>query len=88
MKIFNGKSGSAYWGVYTLIWAFILTLLFIIFNQILKVYIYPSTEIITSGNTTSALTWISFWNITPYILIFIIGLFLYMKLTQRDTQGE
>lgn len=88
-KMFSNKSGSSYWFIYTLIFAFVLVILYIIFNQTLKVYIYPTTQMLTGGDTTKADNWLSMWDWMPFIILLIIGLFLFFKLTQRDTQtGE
>lgn len=82
------KSGSAYWFIYALIFAFALTILYIIFSQILNVYIYPTSVELTGGDMTEPTKWLGFWGFVPYIILVIIGLFLFFKLTQRDTQGE
>lgn len=87
-KIHINKSGSAYWFIYAIIFAFALAILYIIFGQILNVYIYPTSEYLTGGDMSKPDKWLSFWDFTPYIIILIIGLFLFFKLTQRDTQGE
>jgi hypothetical protein len=83
-----GRSGSSYWFIYSLAFLFILTILYIIFGEILHVYIYPTTMDLTGGQTVSADKWLGFWGFTPYIILLVIGLFLFFKLTQRDTQGE
>lgn len=83
-----GKRGSAYWFIYALMFGFALTMLYIIFGQILHVYVYPTTVELTSGNTSLADKWLGFWAFTPYIIVLIVGLFLFFKLTQRDTTSE
>ena len=86
-RIWNSRVGSAYWFIYVLAFALILGLLFIIFNQILNVYLYPTTLMITGGNTTDPDKWLGYWGMMPYIIILIIGLFLFFRLTQSST-GE
>lgn len=76
---------SAFWFVYAMIFLFVITILYIIFGQILKVYLYPTTLQLTGGVTTEPDKWLSFWGFTPYIIILVIGLFLFFKLTQKDT---
>jgi hypothetical protein len=82
------KKASAYWFIYALIFAFALTILYIIFGQILNVYIYPTSVELTGGHMEEPTKWLGFWGFVPYIILVIIGLFLFFKLTQRDTQGE
>jgi len=82
------KVGSAYWFIYAMIFAFALTILYIIFGQILNVYIYPTSLELTGGDMTEPTRWLGFWGFVPYIILVIIGLFLFFKLTQKDTQGE
>jgi multidrug efflux pump subunit AcrB len=79
------RKGSAFYFIYAMAFLFVLTILYIIFGQVLKVYIYPTTVQLTGGDMTQPTKWLSFWNFTPYIIILIIGLFLFFKLTQRDT---
>lgn len=87
LNILN-KKASSYWFIYSMAFLFCLTILYIIFGQVLKVYIYPTTVYLTNGTTTEADKWLGFWDFTPYIILLIIGLFLFFKLTQRDTQNE
>jgi uncharacterized BrkB/YihY/UPF0761 family membrane protein len=90
MKTFNemlkSKTGSSYWFLYTLAFAFVIGILFIIFNQTLLVYIYPTTMYLTnvSGTpqTQEADKWLGFWGLVPFIIIFVIGIFLFFRLTQ------
>lgn len=87
-KISIGRKGSAYWYVYALIFLFALLILYIIFGQVLQVYLYPTSLELTGGNMTEPDKYLRFWGFTPYIIVLVIILFLFFKLTQRDTQGE
>lgn len=89
MKLFNGnRRGSSYWFIYSLAFLFVLTILFIIFNQILNVNLYPISQDMTGGDMTEPTKWLSFWNFTPYILVIIIIMFIFFKLTSRESVGE
>ena len=84
--IFKGnKRGSSYWFIYTLAFAFVLAILYIIFGQILNVYIYPTTEYLSGGDTTEPDRWLSFWGWVPFMIVFIIATFMYFKLTQTPS---
>ena len=85
--MFSQKRASSYWFIYTLAFAFVLAILYIIFSQILHVYLYPTTQMLSNGNTTEPDKWLGFWGLVPYMIIFIIGLFMYFRLTQSST-GE
>jgi len=87
-KIIKNKVGSSYWFMYTLAFLFVLGVLYIVFNQTLQIYLYPTTQFLTNGVTTEADRWLGFWAFTPFIIIFIALIFLFFKLTQRDTTGE
>jgi len=87
-KLFSNHRASSYWFMYTLAFLFVLGVLYIIFNQTLQVYLYPTTEYLTGGDNTQPDRWLGFWALTPFILIFIGLIFLFFKLTQRDTTGE
>lgn len=86
-KILNNRKGSSYMFIYGLAFAFILALLFIVFNQILNVYLYPTTQFITGGDTSEPDNWLGFWGMVPYMIVFIIALFMYFRLTQSQA-GE
>jgi uncharacterized BrkB/YihY/UPF0761 family membrane protein len=89
MNLFKGnRKGSSYWFMYTLAFLFVLGVLYIIFNQTLQVYLYPTTQMLTHGDTTQPDRWLGFWRFTPLIMIVIALLFMFFKLTQRDTTGE
>lgn len=81
-RMTQNKSGSAYWMIYTMMFLFILSILYIIFGQILNVYIYPTTEYLSDGDTTAPDKFLSVWGWVPYMIVLIIGLFAYFKLTQ------
>ena len=86
--IFKGnKRGSSYWFIFTIAFAFVLTILYIIFGQILNVYLYPTSQYLSAGNTTTQDKWLGFWGMVPYMIIFIILAFLYFRLTQSQS-GE
>jgi len=87
-KLLNNNRGSSYWFMYVLLFGFVVTLLYIIFGQILHVYLYPTTIYLTGGDTTEPDRWLGFWGLVPFIIILIIGLFMFFRLTQRDTTGE
>ena len=85
--IFNNKRASAYWFIYVLAFAMLLILMFIIFNQTLQVYIYPTTQFLVNGTSTTtarADTFLGFWEAYPIIMIIIILFFLFLKSTQND----
>lgn len=84
-KLSNSKSGSSFWFIYVLAFVFVITILFIIFSQILKIYIYPTTVSLTNGNTADADRWLGFWDMLPYVIILIGVLFMFFRLTQRET---
>ena len=88
-QLLDSKRGSSYWFVYALLFGFALTLLFIIFNETLKVYIYPTTVMLTnvSGtpHTQNADQWLSYWDFMPFIIVLILGLFIFFRSTQSDT---
>lgn len=89
MKLFNklskNRRASAYWFIYTLLFAFALGVLYIIFNQILNVNLYPISSDMTGGNTVTQDKWIGFWNFTPWILVLLILVFIFVKFTQPET---
>lgn len=87
-RLLNNRVGSSYWFMYTLAFLFVIGILYIIFNETLHVYLYPTTELLTGGVTTAPDKWLGFWGFTPFIIIFIGLMFMFFKLTQRDTQGE
>jgi len=81
--------GSAFGFIYGLAFLLVLVILYIIFSQVLNVYIYPTTLELTGGEVTEPTKWLKFWDFTPYIILFVVGLFLFFRLTSRDTtQGE
>lgn len=82
-RLMNNRKGSSYWFIYALVFAFIIALLYIIFNQILNVYLYPTTQYLTGGVTTEPDKWLGYWGMMPYIIILVILAFLYFRLTQR-----
>jgi uncharacterized BrkB/YihY/UPF0761 family membrane protein len=84
-KLWKNKVGSTYWYIYTLAFLLVMGVLYIIFNQTLQVYLYPTTLYLTGGNTAEPDRWIGFWEMTPYIIVLIGIVFLFFKLTQRDT---
>lgn len=86
-RMMNNRKGSSYMFIYGLAFAFILALLYIVFNQILNVYLYPTTQFISGGDTAEADNWLGFWGMVPYMIVFIIALFMYFRLTQSQT-GE
>jgi uncharacterized BrkB/YihY/UPF0761 family membrane protein len=87
-KLFASKAGSSYWFMYTLLFIFATTLLYIIFSQILHAYLYPVTIQISGGQTAAADRWMGFWGFVPFIIVLILGLFIFFRLTQRDTMNE
>lgn len=87
-RITNNKIGSSYWFIYTLLFGFVITILFIIFDQTLKVYLYPTTLTLTGGVTTSADKWLSFWGLMPFMIVAILGIFMFFKLTSKDTEEQ
>jgi uncharacterized membrane protein YdjX (TVP38/TMEM64 family) len=92
MKKLNNK-GSAYWMLYSFAFGFLLIMMFMIFNQILQVYIYPTTQYLTTDlatTTARADKYLGFWELVPYILLFLVLLFLFIKSTQKTyvQQGE
>ena len=87
IQLWNNKKGSSYWFVYILAFAFILAILYIVFGQILNVYLYPTSSFISNGNMIEQNKWLRIWGWVPFMLTFIIITFLYMKLTQTSS-GE
>lgn len=91
-KMLGNRTGSSYWFIYSLAFLFVIGILYIVFNQTLLVYVYPTTQMLTnvSGieHTETADQWLGFWGLVPFILILIIGMFIFFKLTQRDSVGE
>ena len=85
----HSKSGSSYWLIYALLFGFALTFLFIIFNETLKVYIYPTTIMLTNASGTAQTSyadkWISYWDFMPFIIVLIVGIFIFFRTTQNDT---
>ena len=87
-RLLKSKKASSYWFMYTLAFLFVIGILFIIFDETLHVYLYPTTQMLTNNNTEEADRWLGFWGFTPFIIVFIGLLFMFFKLTQKDTQGE
>lgn len=82
--ILNNRKASSYWFIYILAFGFVLAILYIIFGQILNVYIYPTTEYLTGGDTTEPDRWLGFWGWVPFMIVFIIAIFMYFKLTSVE----
>lgn len=87
-RMLNDRTASAYWFIYALAFLFVITILFIVFNQTLRVYLYPTTIMLTEGDTAKPDKWLSFWEFTPYIIVLIVVMFIFFKLTQRESIGE
>lgn len=91
MNIFNKlgkrKDGSAYWFMYIMLFLFGLGIMYVIFNEILQIYLYPTTQFLTS-DTSKADRFLGFWQLTPFILIFLALLFLFLKSTSEEAQVQ
>lgn len=87
-KIIKNRKASSYWFIYSLAFLFVLTILMIIFGQILNVNLYPISQDLTGGDMTEPNKWLSFWNFTPYIIVLIVLVFIFFKLTSRESVGE
>jgi len=83
--LFRGKKASSYWFLYILAFTFVLAILWIIFNQILQVYIYPTTILLSNGDTSQPDRWLTFWNFMPWIIVLLILIFSFIKFTQPET---
>ena len=83
----RNRKGSAYWFIYAIAFAFILAILYIVFGQILNVYLYPTSEYLTGGNMTGPQKFLDTFGWVPYIIVLIIVVFLYFRLTQSPS-GE
>lgn len=83
-RLQKNRKGSAYWFLYVLIFGLIIALLFIIFNQILNIYLYPTTEYLTGGDTTEPDKWLGYWAMMPYIIVIVLLAFMYFKFTQQN----
>jgi hypothetical protein len=89
--LFN-KKASAFTFIYVISFAFLLIIMYIIFSQILNVYMYPTTEYLvnattalnTTVTTAKADKFLGYWDLTPYVLIFVMLLYLFIKSTQKD----
>jgi len=88
-KLLNNHRGSSFWFIYTLAFAFVLAILYVIFGQILHVYIYPTTEFLTGGGANMAEPdkWLTFWGWTPFMIVLIIAAFMFFRLTSTPS-GE
>lgn len=90
MNLSMNKKGASYWFIYALAFGFVLTILYIIFGQVLQEYLYPTTIIMTGGgaNMAEADKWLSFWAYVPFIIVLFVLLFMYFRMTQLGPQGE
>ena len=66
--------------------------MYIIFNQILNVYMYPTTQYLVNGTTAIGTTvttakadrYLGFWTYVPFILIFVLLLYLFIESTKKS----
>lgn len=86
-RLLNNTRGSSFWFIYTLAFAFVLAILYIIFGQILHVYIYPTTQFLTNGDTTAPDLWLTYWGWVPFMIVLIIAAFMFFRLTNTPS-GE
>lgn len=77
--LFKFKKGGAFNLIYGLFFLFALGLLFIVFNQINQNYLRPVLDNpalnFSQNSTAYADRYLSAWNMMPYVIIFIVGLF-------------
>lgn len=86
-KMINNKKASAYTFIYVLAFLFLLGIMFIIFNEILQVYMYPTSQYLAQDvatGTAKADKYLGFWQFAPFILVFVALLYLFLKSTQKD----
>jgi hypothetical protein len=90
-KLLSSKVASSYWFIYTLAFAFVLAILYVVFGQILTVYVYPTTIYLSnvSGtvDTVAPDKFLTVWGWVPYMIVLIILAFMYFRLTQSPS-GE
>lgn len=84
----NKNAGSSYWFIYVLIFGFVLAILLIVFSQVLKVYIYPITQTLTGGDTQQADKYMGFWDMMPWVIVVLLLLFMYVRMTQPETNEQ
>lgn len=81
------KKASSYWFIYVASFAFVLIIMYIIFNETLQVYMYPTTQYLTNGSTigtSRADTFLGFWQLVPFILIIISLFYLFIKSVSKE----
>lgn len=87
MNLKSSSRGSAYTFVYVIAFLFLLGIMYIIFNQVLQIYMYPTSQYLAQDvatGTAKADKYLGFWQFAPFIIIFVALLYLFLKSTQRD----
>ena len=79
------KKASVYWFIYAMAFLFMITIMYIIFNQILRVYIYPTT-VDLAPDISKPDKWLGFWGFMPFIIVFIISLYMWIKTTSENKE--
>lgn len=86
------KRASVYTFVYVMAFGFLLAIIYLIFTQILTVYIYPTTEYLVNGTTPLGTTvttakadkFLGFWQMIPFVLIFLLIFYLFIESTRKS----
>ena len=84
--MFEGRKGGAMVFIYSGMFLFLCIVMFVLFNQITTKYIYEdvtnSTTVfnLTASERTEVDRTLSFWKLTPYILIAIALIYVFVRM--------
>jgi len=78
--LFRNKKGSAFNLIYGLFFLLVLGILFVVFNQITQNELRPVLDTdslnFSQDSKDYADKWMGAWSLMPFIIVFIVGLFL------------
>lgn len=94
-KLFKDKKGSvAFEWIYALIFLFGLSIVYIVFNQVITNEIYPITDLLVPDTFAnkgaieeSNDRWMTFWNAIPFVILIVVIMFLLIRSLIANTKN-
>lgn len=85
-KMMENNKGSGYWFLYGIAFVFALAFIYLVFNQIVNNDLLTASTQMTPDASVpaSATRWLGFWKFVPFMLVFVVLLFMFLRSTQRD----